>query len=280
MDFDVIENIDHSTVQHGRSNNRIYLMKMADEDFPHIINKLRDLAETRKYSKIFAKVKASAEDEFKKNGYKKEADIPRFYNGEESAVFMSKFTDHKRAYLSHKEKSLMHDIIDESLKKGKRDKSTKLSQGFRAEKLKEKDAIKLSGLYEKVFDTYPFPIHDPEYLINTMRQHIRYFGIFEGEKLVSASSAECDKESLNSEMTDFATDPEYLGNGFALFLLSMMEAEMEASGYKTLYTIARSYSYGMNITFAKMNYIYSGTLVNNTNISGKIECMNVWYKNL
>jgi hypothetical protein len=47
---------------------------------------------------------------------------------------------------------------------------------------------------------------------------------------------------------------------------------------KLFYTIARSYSAGMNITFAKQDYKYTGTLINNTNIFGKIESMNVWYK--
>jgi hypothetical protein len=36
----------------------------------------------------------------------------------------------------------------------------------------------------------------------------------------------------------------------------------------------------MNITFAKLGYRYGGRLINNTNISGSIESMNVWYKSL
>jgi hypothetical protein len=36
----------------------------------------------------------------------------------------------------------------------------------------------------------------------------------------------------------------------------------------------------MNITFAKSSYTYSGTLTHNTQISGKLESMNVWYKDL
>ncbi len=53
---------------------------------------------------------------------------------------------------------------------------------------------------------------------------------------------------------------------------------MKKRGIKTSYSIARAVSYGMNITFAKHGYIYSGTLVNNTNIAGSIESMNVWHK--
>jgi hypothetical protein len=46
-----------------------------------------------------------------------------------------------------------------------------------------------------------------------------------------------------------------------------------------LYTIARAISVGMNITFARCGYDFGGTLVNNTQIAGRIESMNVWYKN-
>jgi len=36
----------------------------------------------------------------------------------------------------------------------------------------------------------------------------------------------------------------------------------------------------MNITFAKQGYQYAGCLVNNSNICGSIESMNVWYRQL
>jgi putative beta-lysine N-acetyltransferase len=79
-------------------------------------------------------------------------------------------------------------------------------------------------------------------------------------------------------MTDFATLPEHRGENIALYLLDFMEKAMKKRGYKTAYTIARALSYGMNITFAKAAYKMGGTLINNTNICGKIESMNVWHK--
>ncbi|MEZ4485255.1 MAG: hypothetical protein R2864_11955 [Syntrophotaleaceae bacterium] len=36
----------------------------------------------------------------------------------------------------------------------------------------------------------------------------------------------------------------------------------------------------MNITFAKHGYSYGGTLTNNTQISGDLESMVVWYKRI
>ena len=81
-------------------------------------------------------------------------------------------------------------------------------------------------------------------------------------------------------MTDFAVPPTHRGKKLAYFLLGEMEKAMRDRGFKTLYTIARLQSPGMNKTFLNHGYHFSGLLVNNTNISGNIESMNVYYKNL
>lgn len=49
---------------------------------------------------------------------------------------------------------------------------------------------------------------------------------------------------------------------------------------KTAFTIARALSYPINATFARAGYAWAGTLVNNTNICGGFESMNVWYRAL
>ena len=136
----------------------------------------------------------------------------------------------------------------------------------------------MADLYKKVFDTYPFPIFDPRYIKKTMDENFIYSSIWENDKIVALSSCEMDIVSQNVEMTDFATLPEYQGKGFAIYLLQNMENEMRKRNIRTAYTISRAVSYGINIIFAKMGYKYSGTLLNNTNISGNFESMNVWYK--
>ncbi|MFW5780428.1 MAG: putative beta-lysine N-acetyltransferase, partial [Bacillota bacterium] len=98
------------------------------------------------------------------------------------------------------------------------------------------------------------------------------------DTLFAIASSETNKKYLNAEMTDFAILPEYRGKNLSLLLLCEMEKNMKDMGYKLLYTIARAVSYGMNCTFSKLGYQFSGTLINNTNISGNIESMNLWYK--
>jgi putative beta-lysine N-acetyltransferase len=81
-------------------------------------------------------------------------------------------------------------------------------------------------------------------------------------------------------MTDFATEPAYRSVGLAGHLLQRMESAMRRDGVKTAFTIARARSFAVNILFARASYAFAGTLANNTNISGRLESMNVWYKPL
>ena len=138
----------------------------------------------------------------------------------------------------------------------------------------------MGSIYDEVFPTYPFPIGDPSYLRETMQSHVEYFGLEKDGNLVALSSAETDESASNVEMTDFATLRQWRNQGLALCLLSEMEQAMSEAKFSTAYTIARAISAGMNITFAKMGYQYGGRLINNTNISGTIESMNVWHKQL
>ena len=113
-----------------------------------------------------------------------------------------------------------------------------------------------------------------------MRSHVAYFSVEIDGRLQALSSSEMDVDGQNTEMTDFATLPESLGQGLAALLLASMEVDSAERGIKTAYTIARAVSPGMNITFARLGYEFGGQLVNNTQISGSIESMNVWYKPL
>ncbi|HES59198.1 MAG TPA: putative beta-lysine N-acetyltransferase, partial [Caldithrix sp.] len=67
--FDIIEKIGHTTIQHGKNNDRIYLMKLDKKDYPVIIKKLKSIANKNGYTKILAKIPKWAVDEFKKEGY-------------------------------------------------------------------------------------------------------------------------------------------------------------------------------------------------------------------
>ncbi|MDD4239137.1 MAG: putative beta-lysine N-acetyltransferase [Desulfotomaculaceae bacterium] len=274
---DIITSIGNSLVQHGNYNDRIYLMKLSRGDFPDIIDTLDKMAQDNGYSKIFAKVPQYAKEGFIKNGFIIEANIPDFYNGEQ-AFFLAKFFNNQRRQNEKSEEINM--VLEEAQKRATASEITEPGTGVLYRICGMPDAPQMVQVYKKVFETYPFPIHNPDYIVETMNENVIYFGIWRQSKIVALSSAEMDIESCNAEMTDFATLPGYRGKGLSSFLLQRMEAEMRKRQIKTAYTIARALSFGMNITFAKMGYRFSGTLINNTNISGRFESMNVWYKSL
>lgn len=275
---DIIEVIGKSLVQHGKNSDRVYLMKLCSEDYPCIINDIYNLAHEKSYSKIFIKVPKWAQEGFESAGYTVEACIPHFYNGKQDGLFMALYLDPKR-----KEKSnaaLIDEIISLAKNAAPYQAAPKRNQDYQLANLGIEDAEDISQIYKRVFETYPFPIHNPAYIKDTMNDNVVYFGIRDKGQLIAVSSSEMDIKSQNVEMTDFATLPEYRSQGLASSLLYEMENAMRQRGIMTAYTIARAVSHGMNITFAKHNYIYSGTLINNTDISGEIESMNVWYKAL
>lgn len=275
--MDIVEPLDGAVIQHGLLSRRIHVMKLGGADVGALAPRLDALARERGYSKIFAKAPASARKAFASAGYRVEAVTPGLFGGAEDGVFLAKYPSPERA--REPRPDTVAAVLEAARGKEPVDPDgLELDAGFTLCAAGPADAAEAAAVYRAVFETYPFPIHDPEYLRRTMDENIAYFGVRDGARLVSMASAEMDVTSLNVEMTDFATLPEYRGHGFALCLLHRMEEEMRRRGMKTFYTIARALSFGMNITFAKLGYAYAGTLVNNTNICGRLESMNVWHK--
>jgi putative beta-lysine N-acetyltransferase len=205
--------------------------------------------------------------------------VPGYFNGEEEVLFLALFTDPARA--REENPAALDAVRDLALAKADGDQDTPaLLEGFHLRPCTPKDAPAMSEIYREVFPIYPFPIHDPAYLRETMESHIDYFGVETGGELVALASAEMDTAHRNAEMTDFATLPAWRGNGLAAQLLAAMDEAMTWRKIKTAYTISRAVSPGMNITFARRGYQYGGRLVNNTPITGGIESMNIWHKPL
>lgn len=277
---DTIETRFGALVQHGSSSSRIYLMKIGEADPKMLPGQLDQLARERGYTKIFAKLPKGPEREFVANGYRVEASVPGFYKGDTEALFLARYLDPVRAASPDAAEIAR---IAELASGQPASAPPPLPAEFTLRVCTRDDVEAMAGIYREVFSTYPFPIHDPVWLLETMESHIDYFGIEDaqqGGRLVALASSEMDLDGLNVEMTDFATLPDFRGRNLALHLLAAMEAAMRRKRMRTACTIARALSPGMNITFAKAGYKCSGTLINNTNISGGIESMNVWYKNL
>lgn len=276
--YDTVEKFQSTIIQHGPHNNRIYLMKLYEADASDIIQAMDEMAHKKGYGKILAKVPGSLSPFFEQCSYLVEAAIPGFLRGDEEIIFMGKYFSPERRVETHQDK------IKKILAMAQNGTTGGIRNHYEGKDMIHRcspsDAEEMSSVYQKVFRTYPFPIHDPAYLIDTMRRHIHYFCACGGKTIIALASSEMDADNLSAEMMDFATLPDWRRQGLACQLLLQMEREVKRLGMLTAYSIARALSPGMNITFAKMGYHYAGTLNNNSNISGRIESMNVWYKSL
>lgn len=276
MSVDKIETIGQSVVQHGKANDRVYLMKLAMEECPAIIEQVENLAIRNDYGKIFAKVPGVAQAAFEKAGYTVEASIPGFYQGADTGLFLARYLKEERRVDPDAEQ--VAQVLKAAQCKAKASAEPALDTQYQSRIAGADDCAEMAEVYAEVFASYPFPIHDPEYLCQTMEENVVYAGIWEDDRLLALASAEMDRSGQNAEMTDFATLPECRGRGMAHQLLQRLEQEMPKQGIETCYTIARATSFGMNITFSQCGYTFGGTLVQNTQISGGLESMNVWFK--
>jgi len=274
--MDKTEKIGQSLIQHGKDSDRIYLMKLHPSDAASIIPVLFDLAHKNGYTKIFAKIPATYYPQFLMAGFQIEATVPGFYSGNEDGLFLGHYLDPSRKSIKYKYLKTLGELLISDVNSLEQQQTDEYS--FRI--LNEEDIEQMTDVFHQVFASYPFPIFDPHYLKETMEDGVIYFGAFKEERMTGISSAETDASSLNAEMTDFAVLPEARGKRLALHLLNQMEQHLKNSSYKTLYTIARLHSPSMNKTFMNMSYKFAGTLINNTQISGGIESMNIWYKNI
>jgi len=278
---DLIELFHGALIQHGTFNNRIYLMKIKDANPNDLAPALLEKARENRYTKILVKIPHETSQPFLNLGYVQEAEIPNLYSGKQSAIILAYYSSKNRKLENNRTEnekvyrlSIEKQVPPESIQK------IQLENNFSLHNLTQDDVPEIAALYNTIFSSYPFPINESSFLVETMESHVDYFGIKTDGELIALSSLEKDTENLNAEMTDFATLTKWQGFSLAKYLLVHMEKEARLNGLKTAYTIARAESPGINIVFTKNAYQYGGRLINNTHISGHIESMNIWYKAL
>ena len=279
--YDRVVAMGRSRIQHGKANDRVYLMHLEPGDTADLLPRLDALAIRHGYSKIFAKAPVSALPAFLHAGYREEARVPRFFSGKKDCAFLGKYFDPARARDTRatRRREVLEAALARAADPSKRP-ARQLPASFSWNLAGPADANELARLYQSVFETYPFPIHDPAFIRQSMKDQTVYGCIRHRGAIAAVSSAEKIESEGAAEMTDFATLPDHRGRGLAQVLLRRMEDAMARQGVRTAYTIARAVSAPMNKTFASMNYRYGGTLINNTQICGRLESMNVWYKSL
>ncbi|MFJ5757634.1 putative beta-lysine N-acetyltransferase [Neobacillus sp. NPDC093182] len=242
-----------------------------------VLEKAEELARRHQAEKLI--IKARSEDflHLFEKGLQPEAVVDRYFLGSD-AHFFSKYYTVERQKNDHwiTEDGMIHSIyqLDNSFDKPFPPKEYELK------KADESCAEELSGLYREVFQIYPTPLHDPDYVKKTMKEGTVYYVFFHQGKIVSAASAEVNSFYKNAELTDCATLKEHRKYGLMKIILRELEGELKQQGIYCAYSIARSLSFGMNAVLYQLGYKYRGRLMNNCYIYDKLENMNMWVKNL
>lgn len=261
-----------SSISHDSASSRVYITDLHTTDLPAILPSLLQLAQKNGYTKLFAKVPAHGVPHFICHGYHIEAMVPQLFDGSENGFFMVQYLDESRRAPEVQALQAFQPLLLQA-------PVPVNSQAFAVESLGESHASEMVSVFSQVFESYPFPIFDESFLRQSMREFgTRYFGIRQNGVLVAISSAECSATHSYAEMTDFAVLPQCRGQKMAAILLAHMEQALFNDSFRTFYTIARLHSLSMNKTFQQAGYQWGGVLTQNTQISGSIESMVVWYK--
>jgi putative beta-lysine N-acetyltransferase len=259
-------------------NQRIQVLDYEARDPEMMIRGLVSEAHLRGYGKIFLKAPAFDQEALEDAGMVREASISGYFSGQ-PAVVMSLYLRDDR--MERPFQSEQDEILQAIVSRPPDPTVPNLPDGYRMVIAEDADLEELAGLYQEVFDSYPFPITDPEYLLSTMKSHVIYRIVRDAEGfVVAAASAETSRRHRNAEMTDFATLPSQRGLGLAQHILAALEDDMADFAIPNVYTIARARSAGMNRVFYNRGYERTGTLFNNCHISGQFEDMHVWGKTL
>jgi beta-lysine N6-acetyltransferase len=230
-----------------------------------------------KAKKLIVKVRLEHFNEFLVHGFCCEGKIDGYFLGSD-AYFFVKYYDNKRR---NSDVWITYDEIIKKITSLPRSMSPSPDLlGLNLRKVTLSDIGSLAALYKEVFQIYPTPLHDPEYIKKTLQEGTIYYCFQEKNKIVSAASAEVNLIYKNAELTDCATLMSHRKHGLMKFLLQKLEEYLQKNGIYCAYSLARAKSYGMNAVFHQIGYSYRGRLMNNCYIYKQLEDMNVWVKDL
>jgi putative beta-lysine N-acetyltransferase len=259
-------------------NQRIQVLEYEARDTEQMVASLANGAREAGFGKVFLKAPVHERGGFEAAGMTAEATITGYFAGQPAVVMSLFLTEDRRSRPFADDQ----DAILETIRSRPADASVpKLPVKYDMSIAEPPDSLELALLYGRVFDSYPFPITEPDYLVSTMESNVVYRIVRDGSgEIVAAASAETDPEHRNAEMTDFATLPNQRGLGLAQHILAALEDDMVERGIPNLYTVARARSAGMSRVFYNRGYEWTGTLVNNCHIAGQFEDMHIWCRTL
>jgi beta-lysine N6-acetyltransferase len=210
-------------------------------------------------------------------GFKPEGTIPGYFRGAKAFV-LSHFSSIGREMSERLAEE--NRIIDELEELAVTKEFRPLAPEIKLIDATTRDIPQMVSIFKQVFSTYPSPVMYPEYLKASIATDSIYIVAEKNGEVLAVAGAEIDTKNANAEMTDCATLPEARGKGLNKQILLALEDRLRTKGILTAYTLCRAINAPMNRVFRQLGYEYSGRMINNCNISGQFEDMNIWAKGL
>ncbi|KUG02774.1 beta-lysine acetyltransferase [hydrocarbon metagenome] len=255
------------------SQRIILLDRVGNTDL--IIQQLKNISSKEKAGKIIAYAREPEKSSFEEHGFVQEGIIKGYFRGE-NAFCYSYFSDLQRRYNSRivEEDKIIENTLSAVYKE------TPLSEfkNYVIRTALTSEAKALAQFLGDNFTSYPTPVHDPVYIKEIMREQALFKIALHHDEIICAASADRKTDLLNAEITDCVTHPDFRGKGLTGHLIHLLEQDLIASGYITLYSLARAISPPINRALRKNGFEYGGRLINNCCIMGNIEDMNIWVK--
>jgi len=256
-------------------NKRIRVIDYQAEATEDMVKFLDNLAQKNEFGKVFIKARPDDWEKLLPYGFVLEGVFKYYFNGEHAYCLSKFYTQERRVSMSFDKETEIMEVVSKVNPETDR---PKLDPDFHLREAREGDIPEISALYKRVFKTYPLPLNQPQYVEQLMDDDYLFMVITHGDKIISSASADINYKLSNAEITDCASMPEYRGKGLMFTIIAAMEEELNDRGIESLYSLARALSPGINTVFKKLGYTFTGRLINNCNIFGNFEDMNLWVK--
>ncbi|WP_169713539.1 putative beta-lysine N-acetyltransferase [Paludifilum halophilum] len=260
------------------NSRRIKVYQLPHRDaVTKMVKALKEMGYREKCDKIIFYVKKEEKDALRGSDFVPEGFIDGFFQGEPAYIY-SMFLDRTRNRpVAWEEEQQVMRIVK---KDNKTIETFSLPEGYVMTSATESDAPEMADLYHTVFETYPTPMNNPRFIVDVMHRQVYFTIVKYRGQIVSACSTDLLPLFNCAEISDCATLPEHTNRRLLSHQFSHQIKQMRRKGVQTLFCYARAVSAGMNLINARHGFTFGGRLEQNSNIAGRLECMNIWYKKL
>ncbi|MDR6225103.1 putative beta-lysine N-acetyltransferase [Desmospora profundinema] len=267
----------NTTVNVEPISRRIKVYGLPDGYDVETMRYLTALGEKEKCDKLIFYVKRHDRKTMKERNFVYEGYIGGFFRGETAYIYATFLNPERNRPVT---KAEAEQVMERVRRDNKESVNPPLPKGYIMTYATKEDAKEMSRLYDRVFETYPTPMNDPSYIEEMMDQQVYFTLVKYRGRIVSASSADLLPTFNSAELTDCATLPAHRNHRLLSHQFSCQIQRMKRKGVQTLFCYARAVSTGMNLISVRNGFTCGGRMVQNSNIDGRLECMNIWFKKL